>query len=141
MQDLLHDWNGATVTPQPGGARRPCAMCGRHGGGTLYGVQESDLPPDDRQSWLLCADCARAVQREVERAALPTTLRVRIAIGIVSTQRRRQTRTHYPIWSEEYWENLDDPTINKLINRFIVGLFVFKTIVVIVVAAYVTRPH
>ncbi len=81
------------------------------------------------------------MQREVERAALPTTLRVRIAIGIVSTQRRRQTRTHYPIWSEEYWENLDDPTINKLINRFIVGLFVFKTIVVIVVAAYVTRPH
>jgi hypothetical protein len=139
MMDLLGDWNGATVALQPDAAATRCAMCDRRPSGPLYHVVESGPTDDEPRSWLLCVDCAAAVQHEVERADLRTPLRVRIAVGIAALQRR--PRTHYHFWNEQFWEDLDDATLNKIMEWFIIGLVIFKTLAVVIVVAYLALAH
>ncbi len=139
MHDLLHDGNGATITPQQGSTTRPCAICGGHPTASLYRVVEGSDPADQRQSWLLCAECTEAVRREVERAALQTPLRVRIAVGIVAAQRRPPARRS--IWSEQYWEDLDDAALDRLLKWFITLAIVVKMLTVVGIALYVALTH
>ena len=128
------DWNGATATLQPEATSIRCAICDRRSSGPLYRVVESIPLDDDPHSWLLCVDCAAAVRQEVERADLGTPLRVRIAVGIVALQRRPR---HYHFWNEQFWEQLDDAAETKIVEWFIFGLVIFKTLVIVLVIAYV----
>jgi hypothetical protein len=98
------------------------------------------IPLDDEpRSWLLCADCAVAVREEVERADLRTPLRVRIAVGIVALQRR--SRPHYHFWNEQFWEELDNEAETRILEWFIFGLVIFKTLFIVLVIAYIVVTH
>ena len=132
--DLLGDWNGATAALQPETTSIRCAICDRRSSGPLYHVMENIPLDDEPRSWLLCADCAAAVRQEVERADLGTPLRVRIAVGIVALQRRPH---HYHFWNKQFWEELDDAAETKIMEWFIFGLVIFKTLVIVLVIAYV----
>ncbi len=133
--DLLGDWNGATATLQPETTSIRCAICHQRSSGPVYRVVENVPSDDEPRSWMLCADCAAAVRQEVERADLRTPLRVRIAVGIVSLQRR--PRPHYHFWNEQFWEELDDAAEAKIMKWFILDLVIFKTLVIVLVIAYV----
>jgi hypothetical protein len=137
--DLLGDWNGATAALQSETTSIRCAICDRRSSGPLYRVMESDPPDDEPRSWLLCADCAAAVRQEVERADLRTPLRVRIAVGIAALQRR--PRPHYHFWNEQFWEEADDAAQTKVVEWFIFGLVIFKTLFIVLVIAYVVVAH
>jgi hypothetical protein len=137
--DLLGDWNGATAALQPETTSIRCAICDRRSSGPLYHVVESDPPDDEPRSWLLCADCAAAVRQEVERADLRTPLRVRIAVGIAALQRRPRPQYHF--WNEQFWEQEDDAAQTKVVEWFIFGLVIFKTLFIVLVIAYVVVAH
>ena len=139
MHDLPHDGTGATIALQQGSTTRPCAICDCRPPASLYRVVEGGDSADQRQSWLLCAECTEAVRREVERAALQTPLRVRIAVGIVAAQRRPPARRS--IWSEQYWEDLDDAALDRLLKWFIALAIVVKMLTVVGIALYVALAH
>jgi hypothetical protein len=137
--DLLGDWNGATAALQPETTSIHCAICDRRSSGPLYRVVESIPLDDEPHSWLLCADCAAAVRQEVERADLRTQLRVRIAVGIVALQLR--ARPHYHFWNEQFWEELDDAAETRIMEWFIFGLVIFKTLFIVLVIIYIVVTH
>jgi hypothetical protein len=132
--DPLRDWSGATATLQPETTSIHCAICDRRSSGPLYRVVENIPLDDGPHSWLLCVDCAAAVQQEVERADLGTPLRVRVAVGIVSLQRRPH---HYHFWNPQFWEEDDDEAQTRVVKGFIYGLVIFKTLFIVLVIAYV----
>jgi hypothetical protein len=137
--DLLGDWNGATAALQPETTSIHCAICDRRSNGPLYRVVESIPLDDDPRSWLLCADCAAAVRHEVERADLRTPLRVRIAVGIVALQ--LQARPQYHFWNAQFWEELDDAAETRIMEWFIFGLVIFKTLFIVLVIVYIVVTH
>jgi hypothetical protein len=137
--DPLGDWNGAMVALQSERTLIRCTLCDQRSSGPHYRVVESDPSEDEPRSWLLCVDCAAAVRQEVERADLRTPLRVRIAVGIVALQRR--PRPHYHFWNEQFWEEADDDAQNRIMERFIFGLVIFKTLFLVLVIAYIVVSH
>ena len=72
------------------GMRPRCDVCAQPLGTHGYYVQEepdAPEPPEAPQSWTLCRECSQAVWRHVERMALPTPRRLRIAVGLVASER------------------------------------------------------
>ncbi|HLY31777.1 MAG TPA: hypothetical protein VKQ36_12180 [Ktedonobacterales bacterium] len=97
-----------------------CSICTHRLGKTLFQIDDtldlgtsdsSGAPADDapfaaafrRQSWFLCKECYMDVEREVRRAELQTPFRVRVAIGLVASERSPQLRPR--IWEGRYWNN------------------------------------
>jgi hypothetical protein len=134
MDNGLHTENGMTINAQRGRRARRCAICGRRAA-PLHQIVESEPPEGQRRAWLACAECADAVREEVGRAALQTPLRVRIAVGIVAARRRPAARP--TIWSEQFWEDLDDAAMDRLLKRFVWVAFVVKMLTVVAIGVYV----
>jgi hypothetical protein len=139
MDDHPPGGTGITIAPRQGNASQRCAICGRHPSAPWYSVAESDSLDDQRQSWLLCAACTEAVRDEVARAALQTPLRLRIAVGMVAAQRRPPAR--HSFWSEQYWKDLDDAALDRLLKRFIALAISVKMLTMVGIAIYVALAH
>jgi hypothetical protein len=75
-------------------------------------LEESDTAPEPRQSWLLCLECESDVRHEIERAALRSAQRLRIAIGVVASDRGHAV----PKLSREDLEE-------KWVERGLIGMF------------------
>jgi hypothetical protein len=45
------------------------------------------------------------------------------------------------LWDDRFWEELDDATLTRMIIRFIIGLAIFKTLVIALVVAYIAATH
>lgn len=67
--------------------RPRCDICGRPLGAHGYYLQEDPEAPDPPQGWTLCRECSEAVWRHVEEMALPAPRRLRIAVGLVASER------------------------------------------------------
>jgi hypothetical protein len=65
--------------------------------------------------------------------------RVRIAVGIVAAQRRLPARRSFR--SEQYWEDLDDVALDRLLKWFIVLAIVVKMLTVVGIALHVALAH
>jgi hypothetical protein len=141
--DHAEDQNRGTLTLVEGGSGGRCAICGRRQRQPMRRLVDAELVSDDLElaprSWVVCSECAEAVQQEVERAGLHTPQRVRVAVGIVAADRHPQRRPS--IFSDRYWEELDDTTISKMINRFVLVLIVVKTLAFIAVIVLVAHVH
>jgi hypothetical protein len=97
--------------------RRRCSICGRKLEQTAYFLTESDDAPTPQQAWLLCATCNTAVQAELTRSELRSSVRTRVAVGLVASSRSPENRAKW--WQERYWDELDDHGWNRLIWSFI----------------------
>ncbi len=75
------------------------------------GVDEASAALNRNRTWSLCKDCYAAVEGELQRAQLQTAYRVRIALGIVASERGPQTQLHF--WQEHYWDN------DKVVQRWL----------------------
>jgi hypothetical protein len=80
-----------------------------------------------QREWRLCASCAQAVGREVERVALDSPLRVATAIALVACVRDPQASP--AIWRARYWERMDAATQDKLARRAVILFFAWPVIV------------
>lgn len=64
-----------------------CSICCRRLWTHLFPLQEPAEAPDPQQSWALCKACYAAVLLELERSSLNSSLRVRVAVGVVAAER------------------------------------------------------
>ena len=89
-----------------------CAICQRRLGKTAFYLEEDADIPDPRQSWTLCSDCNEAVAQQLRHVAVRTPLRLRVAVGVVASERSPAARSGR-------WEGPDD----KWVERFLIGVF------------------
>jgi hypothetical protein len=112
-----------------------CAICKRRPAATLLhaatpvlhlGADEFLETPLSGRAWMVCKQCARAVQQEMARAGLRSPLRLYIAIAIVASE--RSPAAHPRVWSARYWQNADTRTQDRWMMRLILFLTVCPVI-------------
>lgn len=119
------------------GARR-CMVCDRPLRHQTMLLEEAlDVP--DPHVWAVCPDCYAAVRSEVDRAALQTPLRMRIAVGVVAAHRERPA--HYSILDDRFWDQLTDEGLNRLLIWIFAIAFAVHAIAFALVAAYIAVAH
>ncbi|HLZ57583.1 MAG TPA: hypothetical protein VKR06_11600 [Ktedonosporobacter sp.] len=64
-----------------------CSICTRRVWLNLIHLTEPAGAPEPHLSWILCKSCHQALQAEMRRSPLLSPLRLRIAIGIVASER------------------------------------------------------
>lgn len=69
-----------------------CGICRRRLGKSLFFLEETGDVPQPRQSWTLCEECHNAVHLQLAQASWRSPLRLRVAIGLVSTERTPEAR-------------------------------------------------
>ncbi len=85
---------GAVIAIRRKGVRRlrragpsRCAICSSRIWFAPVDLTEPESVPEPRLSWLLCKACYGAVLAEVRRSPVRSPLRLRIAMGIVASER------------------------------------------------------
>lgn len=97
MDHPLHA-NSAQVAPEDAGTSSVpseplrCDICRRRLGSTISYLEETGDVPEPRRSWVLCQECNAAVREQIESAPVRSPLRLRVAVGIVSTERTPAAR-------------------------------------------------
>lgn len=66
---------------------RFCAICTRRVWLNPVNLVEPEGVPEPRLTWVLCKECYQAVLDEVQRSPVQTPLRLRVAMGIVASER------------------------------------------------------
>ena len=82
-----------------------CEICARKLGKSLFFVEETgdDVPPP-RRSWVLCRACNDAVHAQMDAAPIQSPVRLRVAVGLVSTIRTPAARrSRLGQLSDESW--------------------------------------
>jgi hypothetical protein len=69
-----------------------CAICEHRLGKSLRYVEETGEVPEPRGSWLLCEECDAAVHEQLARTPVQSPLRLRIAVGLVASERTPAAR-------------------------------------------------
>lgn len=115
-----------TLVPPRSRVRLRCDICARKLGKTLTYLEETGDVPEPRQSWLVCEECNAAIKGQMARARVQTPLRLRVAVGIVSTERTPLARrAHRGELSDSAW-------IKLLFIAFIGGLIAHLMVIVII---------
>lgn len=69
-----------------------CDICRRRLGQTIHYAEETGDVPEPRRSWVLCGECNDAVHDQMERSPVRSSLRLRVAVGLVATERTPEAR-------------------------------------------------
>lgn len=67
--------------------RSTCSICSRPTWFDSVSLMEPEDVPEPRQSWILCQDCYRMLVEEMRRSPIRSSLRLRVAMGIVAAER------------------------------------------------------
>ena len=87
--------------------RMRCAICERRLGKTLHYLEETGDVPTPRQSWALCDVCNTAVRRQITNSTVSGPLRLRVAVGLVASERTPTARkANYGQMSDRHWETI-----------------------------------
>lgn len=112
MEHQLHA-GSAHAGPHSVGAPRPnaealrCDICRKRLGETLSYLEETGDVPEPRQSWVLCEECSAAVHEQMDSAPVRSPLRLRVAVGVVSTERTPEARrAHRGQMTDSSWMKL-----------------------------------
>ena len=134
--DLATRWNHPEVDLQAARPSGRCAICTKCASDTMFTLHERVNPAEAGQTWLLCEGCAAAVVTEVDRAALRTPLRLRIAVGVVAASRRPGRRL--TLFDRDYWELMPRQKLDRLIVGFVFCMFALPPILFLLVLALVS---
>lgn len=84
-----------------------CDICKRRLGSTVSYLEETGDVPEPRQSWVLCEECNAAVHEQMDLTPIRSSLRLRVAVGVVSTERTPEARrAHRGQLSDTSWMKL-----------------------------------
>jgi hypothetical protein len=98
--------HGADTATTEAGALR-CGICSRRLGSSVYFVEETGDVPEPRGSWALCRACNDAVHEQLEASPVRSPLRLRIAVGLVATDRTPAARrARFGELSDRSWMKL-----------------------------------
>lgn len=132
--DLTTNWKSLGLDVQLVRATQHCDICTQCSSDRMFALSERLVSPESPsagQAWHLCEDCATAVVTEVERAALRTPLRIRIAVGMVAAERRPAHQ--HTILDTDFWEQLPDEQLDKLAVGFVLFMFALPPLVFLLV--------
>jgi len=108
-----------------------CSICTARVRSNSISLMEPESVPEPRHSWLLCRNCYQALLVEMRRSPVRSHLRLRIAIGLVASER---------------WPESSSSTLIEIADRrrilFIAWGFVIAMLIhliLIVAIAYVIR--
>ena len=113
--------------------RGHCDVCGELLRPAAYYLEEEADLPDPRQSWTLCPVCTEAVRRRLEQAPLQSLHRVRVAVGLVASERAAPAtlRERLP---DPVSERSADRRMERLLVAFFLGCFAVHALVFLVIA-------
>lgn len=81
-----------------------CSICRRRLGKSLFFVEETGDVPEPRRSWVLCEACDEAVHQQMDLSPLRSSLRLRVAVGLVAAERSPEARRgQFGQLSDEQW--------------------------------------
>jgi hypothetical protein len=84
-----------------------CAICQRRLGRSIHFLEETGDVPAPRQSWALCDSCNGAVREQMRLSPVRGSLRLRVAIGLVATERTPSARrARFGQLTDQRWESL-----------------------------------
>ncbi|MGH2478458.1 MAG: hypothetical protein ACRDHW_02220 [Ktedonobacteraceae bacterium] len=72
----------------------PCSVCTSHIWLSPIEVKEPLGAPEPRHTWVLCKGCHEALLREMRRSPVRSSLRLRIALGLVAAERSPTAYSH-----------------------------------------------
>lgn len=108
-----------------------CAICQRRLGNSIHFLEETGAAPEPRQSWALCDACNDAVREQIRISPVRSDLRLRVAVGLVATERTPSARrARFGQLSDRHWEAL-------LFWAFL--LFMLAHLALIVFVAYIAK--
>lgn len=108
-----------------------CAICQHRLGRSIHFLEETGDVPEPRQSWALCDTCNDAVREQMRLSPMRGSLRLRVAIGLVATERTPAARrARFGELSDQRWEKL-------LFWAFL--LFMLGHLALIVIIAQIAR--
>jgi len=108
-----------------------CAICQRRLGNAIHFLEETGAAPEPRQSWALCDACNDAVREQIRISPVRSDLRLRVAVGLVATERTPSARrARFGQLSDHHWEAL-------LFWAFL--LFMLAHLALIVFVAYIAK--
>jgi hypothetical protein len=112
MEHKLHT-GSSDAGPQDAKAKRPraetlrCDICRRRLGSSIFFLEETGDVPEPRRSWVLCHDCSDAVHEQMSRAPIQSPMRLRVAVGLVSTERTPEARrARFGQLTDQQWAKL-----------------------------------
>ncbi len=92
MRGATHG-TGAVVTVSRAPYRRKryanerCSVCHERLRSDAVPITEPEGVPEPRRTWVLCRDCYQALVIEMRRSPVRTPVRLRVAMGIVASER------------------------------------------------------
>jgi hypothetical protein len=133
--DLTTNWKSPGLEVQLVRATQRCDICTKRSSDRMFALSERVVSPESpsacRQAWHLCEECAAAVVTEVERAALRTPLRTRIAVGVVAAA-RRPAHQHMML-GKDVLKEIRDEKLDRLALGFVLCMFALPPLVFLLV--------
>jgi len=137
MKEAMRSGESAVVPRQEGSRRakkrlsQRCSICARRTWFDATFLMEPEGVPEPRYSWVLCKDCYGALLSEMRRSPVRSPLRLRVAIGMVASER----------WDQAYPGSHHYASDRRLILFIAWGFVIFMLIhlMIIVMLAYVAR--
>ena len=108
-----------------------CSICTSRIWFNAVPLMEPEGVPEPRRSWVLCNDCYQALLIEMRRSPVRSPLRLRIAMGLVASERWPQS------YSSSFYMLGDHKRILFIVWAFILAM-IFH-LVLIVMIAFVAR--
>lgn len=108
-ESLFADADRRQATQQLAEEHQRCAICEHKLGKSPRILKDTSIsetlnahdPHDTKSTWMLCKTCFEAVQRQIDAGPVRSPLRVRIAVGLVASERTPAAR-------RAYWDDLGD---------------------------------
>jgi hypothetical protein len=137
MKDAMRSGESAAVAHQANLRRAKkrfserCSICARRTWFDPIFLMEPEGAPEPRHSWILCKDCYGVLLSEMRRSPVRSPLRLRVAIGIVASER----------WDQAYPGSHTLYSDRRLVLFIAWGFVTFMLIhlMLIVMLAYVAR--
>lgn len=92
-------------------------------------LTEPENVPDPRLSWVLCTPCYQAVLQQVRTSPLHSPLHLRIAMGIVASERWPQA---YPTYASTHVN--DRKWLLFIVGSFVVAMIIHLTLLILFAA-------
>ena len=137
--DITTRWNTPDLDVQTVTAVEKCAICTRRISGSMLAFHERAELSVPCLTWLLCEECASAVMTQLECSSVQSPLRIRIAVGMVAAERRPPRRP--TILNLDYWEELSDQQLDRLLIAFAWFMFLTPPLVFLLVTVLTAVIH
>ncbi len=102
--DVAVNDHALSAATAPANGRMHCDICQRRLGKSIFFVEETGDVPDEHHAWALCEECHTAVHERLVASPVRTSLRLRIAVGLVAAERTPEARrSNFGQMTDESW--------------------------------------